>query len=343
MQALVYHGPETIKLEEIPPPKPGPDQALVRITAAGVCGSDVEGYLGHTGRRTPPLVMGHELAGTVLEAPEGARVKPGDRVVPFPKLYCGECPACKVGNYQRCEKAPFLGVFSQGGGYTELLAIDPEYLIALGGTVDDSEIALTEPFAVAYHGAAKLAASGLPKEEPVLVIGAGAIGQLTVKALRVLGYQNVIVSDLSSGRLEIAEREGAVATVNVGETDIAEGVKRITGGSLAGGTIEAVGATKPVGDSLSAVKTGGTVVWIGLANRYVEIDMHAVVTRELEVFGSFLYSLVDFTTCGELISSREVDVRGLISEIRPLSEGVEVFRRLSKGPDGDTLKVVLQP
>lgn len=343
MQALVYHGPESIELEEVAPPKPGPHQALVRITAAGVCGSDVEGYLGHTGRRTPPLVMGHELAGTVLEAPEGARVKPGDRVVPFPKLYCGECPACRARDYHRCENAPFLGVFSQGGGYAELLAIDPEYLIPLGGPVEDSEIALTEPFAVAYHGAAKLSAAGLPKEEPVLVIGAGAIGQLTVKALRVLGYENVIVSDLSPGRLDIAKREGAVGTVNVGETGVVEGIKRMTGGSLAGATIEAVGATKPVADSLNAVKTGGTVVWIGLANRYVELDMHAVVTRELGVLGSFLYSLDDFTTCGRLISSREVDVRGLISEIRPLSEGVEVFRRLSKGPGGNTLKVVLEP
>lgn len=342
MKALVYKGPGTIELEDLPQPAPVNDESLIKIRAVGVCGSDFEGFLGKTGRRTPPMVMGHELAGIVEISAKGSQFTKGEKVIVQPKLYCGGCTFCKRGLTNLCSGAEFFGVMSKNGGMAEYLAVPERCLFRIKDDVDFTEACMVEPLAVAYRSVHQLPHDTVREAEYTVVAGAGTIGLFILQMLKLRGARKLIVSDLSDHRLDIARKLGADFALNPKKEDFLSRIKEITANAMADVAMEAVGFEASVSDALSALKNRGTIVWVGLAQRMIEVNMHLIVTSELNIRGSFLYSEKDFIDSLKLIESREVQLKPIITISENLENGVEVFDRLKNNQNGQIVKAILQ-
>lgn len=340
MKALYYVADGQMELGDIAMPEPDADEYQIHIDACGVCGSDLEGFLGKTGRRTPPMIMGHECAGTITKAPATGKYQVGAKVVIFPKLYCGECEACKTGKVNLCDK-PFLGALTCNGGMTEYLCLKESYLIPYTG-VDADIASLAEPAAVAYGGVYKLSDETIRNAEHVLVVGAGTIGLLSLLWLKYRGAKHILVSDASDIRLGLARQMGANETINPTTSDFLTEVGNLTGNQMCDISIEAVGIEPTAQSSLMALKVAGHAVWIGNAAPMVAVNMQKIVTTELNIQGSYLYSLSDFETCVRLLAEKAIDPQPLITHRMDMSKGGEAFHLLTQGNgDGKAVKVVL--
>ncbi len=329
-----------MELRDIPVPDPGPGEYLIRIEACGICGSDVEGFLGKTGRRVAPLIMGHEFAGVVEKAPAGGALEPGQRVTVFPKLFCGVCGTCRKGRPNLCPNANFLGVMSYDGAMTEYVCVREQFLVPYSG-IPSETAALTEPSAVAYSAVAKLTDRQIAEADNILLVGAGTIGLLALLWLKHRGARRVIVSDTFDFRLEMASRMGADAVINPVSSDMEKGIMSLTDGEMCDYSVEAVGVSATAQASVDALKNAGCAIWIGNAAKMVSIDMQRIVTKELRIIGSYIFSLDDFKTCTRLLSGSAVDVSPVITHRMELSRGVEAFDLLRNNRDGKAVKVVL--
>jgi 2-desacetyl-2-hydroxyethyl bacteriochlorophyllide A dehydrogenase len=338
MQALVYHGPEDLRCEQIDAPTPGPGEVLIKIKAVGICGSDVHGYLGITGRRTPPMVMGHEFSGVVQELGAGVtELKIGDRVAPYPVIFCGECEFCREGKTHICLHKKPLGVLEYNGAMTEYVCLPAKLAFKLSDNVSYEVGSMVEPLAVAYHG---INTGGDISGKNVLIIGAGTIGLLALAIVKMRNPAKVLVSDLSDDRLKIAREMGADVTINPAKDNFNSIIKNETDGMGVDIAFEAVGASPTVKQAMSSLEFGGKAVWIGNSAKMIEINMQEIVTRELKVFGSFLYTFEEFGEVVTMLASGKLNVAPIISLTAPLGEGVELFRRLAKEP-GSLIKVIL--
>ena len=338
MKALVYHGPEDLRWEEIPDVYPGRGEVLIKVKAVGICGSDVHGYLGITGRRIPPMVMGHEFSGVVEAVGEGVtKVAKGDRVAPYPVVFCGECEFCQAGDVHVCRNKKALGVLECNGAMTEYVTVPDRLLFKLADHVPYPVGSMIEPMAVAYRAVNN---GGEIRGKNVLIVGAGTIGLLALAIVKMRAPAKVFVSDLSGHRLEVARQMGADCTLNPSAGDIADIIKAETGGRGVDIAFEAVGATPTVQQAMASLKTGGMAVWIGNSAKMINIDMQEIVTRELKIAGTFLYTYKDFADAANLLNSGKLDVRPMISLTAPLAQGPELFRRLAKDP-GPLIKVIL--
>ncbi len=334
----MFEAPWQMPLREVEAPRPAPGEVLVRVRAAGVCGSDVHGFTGSTGRRSPGVIMGHEFCGTVEETGEGVEThRVGDRVVVQPIVSDGTCPQCRAGRPTLCLNRRGIG-WSVNGGYAEFVSVPGRNALPLPGEVGWHEGALVEPLAVALH-----AANLTPLEvgDTVAVLGAGPVGLLTVLALRLRGAGRVIVSDLSPHRLGLARRLGADEVIHASETDPVEEVRRLTGGLGADAVLEVVGVTATVWQSVRMARNGGHVTWVGNAAPTVEVPMQEVVTREITVRGAYAF-VEEFARAVELLRSRRVDVTPLIERVAGLEDGPGLIHDLARG-SLDAVKVVLEP
>ena len=282
MRALLLVAERKLELVDQDLPVPGPGDALVRVRAVGVCGSDLHGYTGHTGRRIPPLVMGHEAAGEIAalgEDVEGWAV--GDRVATQTVAGCGTCDRCLAGADNVCERRRIMGM-TDPGAYAQYVVWPASYLVPLPEGMTYEQASLAEPLGVAVHAAALVPLEG----RSVFVAGAGPIGLLTVAEARARGAGTIVVSDLDASRLEAARRVGADHVLNAHDGDPAAAARALTGGSGVDVSFEAVGATEPVRQSIDATRNDGTVVWIGNNADRIEVGMQSIVTRGLSIRGA---------------------------------------------------------
>lgn len=340
MKAIYFVGDNQMELRDIPVPVPKQDEYLIKIDASGICGSDLEGYLGKTGRRVPPMIMGHECAGTVVKAPSGGAFEAGSKVAIFPKFYCGQCESCRQGMENMCPNGNFLGVMEYDGAFTEYVCAKEQYLIPYSGVGADIA-SLAEPAAVAYSAVCKLSDDQIEKARTILVTGAGTIGLMAIMFLKYRGAKRVIVSDVSEFRLDVAKLMGADLVVNPAACDIGKRVAELTDGAMCDFSFEAVGISPTAQASLEALKLRGCTVWIGNAAKMISINMQQIVTRELSILGSYIYSPNYFTECVRLLSEKAVDPTPLITHHMDMSEGVEAFNLLTNNKDGKAIKVVL--
>jgi threonine dehydrogenase-like Zn-dependent dehydrogenase len=329
-----------MELRDIPVPEPRDGEYLIKVEACGICGSDVEGFLGKTGRRTPPMIMGHEFAGVVEKTPPGGAHKAGSKVVVFPKLFCGECETCKKGLVNLCPRAKFFGVIDYDGAMTEYVCVKEKYLIPYAGAGADAA-SMTEPAAVAYGAVSKLTDAQIAEARNILVVGAGTIGLLTLCWLKYRGAKRVICSDASDHRLELASRMGADAVLNPSKCEFEKKISDLTDGEMCDVSLEAVGISPTAQASVDALKSSGRAVWIGNAEKMVSVNMQSVVTKELHISGSFIYSFEDFKTCAALLSEKAIDVAPVITHRMDLAKGVEAFGMLCDNKDGKAVKVIL--
>ncbi|MGC8779950.1 MAG: zinc-dependent alcohol dehydrogenase [Anaerolineae bacterium] len=339
MRALVYEGPWQMPLREVPAPEPGVGEVIVAVKATGVCGSDVHGFTGSTGRRIPPMVMGHEFSGVISAVGPGVTEhKVGDRVVVQPIITCGKCLNCLAGLPNICLNRRGLGMMNTNGSNAEYVAVPQQLLYDLPAGVPWEQGALVEPLSVAMHAANM---SPIRLMDTVVILGAGTIGLLTLLACRLKGAGAVIVSDLSAHRLEVARRLGADAAVNPAQEDLAAVVRRYAGEAGAPVVIEAVGVTATARQSLELVRPGGHVTWIGNAAPTIEIGMQQVVTREITVRGVYAFN-VEFGRAIEALAAGRIDVSPIIEQVAPLEAGPQIFHDLARGTL-DAIKVVLKP
>lgn len=337
MRALLFEGPWQMPPGDRPVPEPGPTDVLVRVAAAGVCGSDVHGFTGSTGRRRPGIVMGHEFCGTVVaRGPDVTLHEVGARVVVQPIVSCGRCALCRAGRPNVCTNRLGIG-WSVDGGYAEFARAPQENAVPLPEAVPWRVGAMVEPLAVALHA---VNVTPFALGDTAVVVGAGPIGLLTLLALKLRGAGPVVVSDLSERRLDLARRLGADVTVGTGQ-DLAEVARGLTGGAGAAVALEAVGVSASVRAALGSVRPGGHVTWIGNSAPTVEVPMQDVVTRELTVRGAYAF-VEEFGRAVDLLASGRIDVTPLIEEVAPLEEGERLVRALADG-SLDAVKVVLEP
>ncbi|MGE4284258.1 MAG: zinc-binding dehydrogenase [Clostridia bacterium] len=338
MKALVYYGPEDLRYIEIEDVKPQAGEVLVKVKACGICGSDVHGYLGITGRRTPPMVMGHEFAGIVEEVGEGVTtVNVGDRVAPYPVLFCGECEFCKQGKTHICLNKKSYGVLDCNGAMAEYICMPAKLIFQLDDNVSYNVGSMMEPMAVAYRGVNN---AGDLSGKNVLIVGAGTIGMLVLAIVKMRNPAKVFVSDLSDSRLSVAKEMGADFVINPSKDNLDDIIKTETKGMGVDVALEAVGATPTVQQAMASLKIGGTAVWIGNSAKMITINMQEIVTRELKVFGTFIYTFKEFGEVVDLLNDGKFNVEPMISLTAPMGEGVEFFKRLAKDP-GPLIKVIL--
>ena len=343
MKALLLEDRKHFSYADVPVPAVGPDEVLIDVRACGICGSDVHGMDGSTGRRMPPLVMGHEASGVV--AAVGAAVTDwteGDRVTFDSTLYCGSCTSCLAGESNLCTRRRVVGVscgdYRQDGAFAEYVVVPGRVLTRLPDGLTFERAVFVEPLSVALHG---IGLAGAGSDDSVVVVGTGVIGLLVVQALRAAGAARVIGIDLDPGRLELARRLGADAVFRADRSDAEAAVRDSTGGKGADAAIEAVGIAQAIGTAIRCVRTGGRVVLIGNLKPTVEIPLQTLITRQLTVVGSCA-SAGEYPAAVDLLASRKIDVDPLISAVAPLAHGSTWFSRLYDG-EPDLLKVILTP
>ena len=343
MEALVLEGARALHLREVARPVPGPRDVLIAVKACGICGSDVHGYDGSTGRRIPPLIMGHEAAGVVAEV--GAEVRsfaPGDRVTFDSTVSCGDCRFCRAGDVNLCDTRQVLGVscgdYRRDGAFAEFVSVPEHIVYALPASFPYEKAALIEAVSIAVH-AAKITA--IEPGSSAVVIGAGMIGLLAVQAFRLYGCTQVFAVDLESNKLAMARDLGADATFMATDPELLKKLNAATGGKGIDIAVEVVGAQQSIRTAIEAVRRGGTVTLIGNLAPKVEIPLQTVVTRQLRLLGSCA-SAGEYRECIELMESDAIRVEPLISAVAPLQEGAAWFDRLYNRQPG-LMKVILQP
>jgi len=343
MKALLLSEYKKLSLTEMPMPTIGPEDVLVKVKACGICGSDIHGYDGSTGRRVPPLVMGHEASGEIAEV--GAGVKGwsiGDRVTFDSTVSCGRCYFCQRGEINLCENRQVLGVscaeFRRHGAFAEYVTVPQNILYSLPKEFPFHYAAMIEAVSIAVH-AVNLTPMQLGAS--ALVVGSGMIGLLVVQTLRLAGCGQIIAVDLEDSKLDMAKKLGADVGLNPKNTDIVKAVQDLTSGRGADVAIEVVGATKPIETAIMGVKKGGMVTLVGNISPKVEIPLQVVVSRQIRLQGSAASS-GEFPQCIDLLNRGAIKVDPIISALAPLEQGAEWFERLYAGEPG-LMKVVLQP
>jgi L-iditol 2-dehydrogenase len=285
------------------------------------------------------MVMGHEFSGEVAALGEGVTaVRVGDRVAPYPVVFCGTCAPCRQGNVHVCLNKKALGVLDCNGAMAEYVSIPAKLLFKLAAHVSCDVGAMMEPLAVSYRGVNQ---AGDLAGKTVLIIGAGTIGLLALAIVKMRNPAKIFISDLSDIRLGVAKQLGADCVINPSACDIAELVRHETSGVGVDVAFEAVGATPTVQQAMACLRVGGTAVWIGNSAKMINVNMQEIVTRELHVLGTFLYSFKEFGDVAELLNGGKLNVDPVISLRAPMMErGVELFAKLAKDP-GPLIKVIL--
>jgi threonine dehydrogenase-like Zn-dependent dehydrogenase len=330
MKALVYEGPRSMNMREVPVPVLQAGEVLIRVEVAGICGSELSGYLGHNSLRKPPLVMGHEFAGTIAAVGEGCnQFGIGDRVTANPLVTCGRCRDCLSGAANLCADRRLTGA-GRPGAFAAYVAVPEINVYELEDTMSFADGAFVEPFACAVR-VCRLAA--LKPEHRMLIVGAGPIGLFVLQTAKVYGLHDVLVMDINRERLEIVQELGGVP---VGSLDDLQALAPPRGFDVA---VDAVGMDVTRQQCMEFARPGGRVVFCGLHAADSALPINLAIRNELAMFGSFGYTPNDFETALDWLTENKVDLLPwTISE--PLEQGQSCFEKLLSGP-GKVAKILL--
>lgn len=322
-----------IKVKEVEVPNRDSSEVLIKVKYAGICGSDLYHSSGKNPRVKPPIILGHEYVGEILETPAGAMCKPGDQVVVFPLLSCGNCDSCQQGYYHICSNLRLLGVH-KNGGFAEFSVVPIQNIFVLPENIELQYAALIEPIAVAIH-AVRL--SGLKPGEIVVICGSGPIGLLIGLVARNAGARQVIVTELNKYRLKIAQDLG-FKIVDVNIEDPVLKVRNITNGRGADVVFECAGSSSISKMITSLSRSRGRIVIVGLYKELAEIDFLQISFKELKVIGSKVYQREDFTKAINFLISKSVGeiINPKIMSLDSINEAFEILRH-----SPEVLKIIL--
>lgn len=327
MKALVYVEPGRVELKERPRPIIGTDEAEVAIELAGVCGSDISGFLGHSTRRKPPLILGHELMG---------RLSNGKRVVANPLISCGSCPACLSGAQNLCDSWRLLGMDQTAGSFAEFVALPARQIYEIPDALPSSRALLSEPLANIVHLFRTAAPSPFFR---LAIVGGGTMGALALLVSKNIGVRDVLVADVREQRLATVRELGAGAAVNTGSPEGAAEARKLAGRGF-DLVLDASGSGAARQLTFDLCRPGGCVILLGMASQSSELNFVTSIRKEHRVVMSFAYTPADFQRSLELLVAGEVDL-GPWTEMFPLERGQEALDRISYTP-GSTLKMVLE-
>ena len=337
MKALVYVGPERMEVQRIADPTVGEGEVLLQVSAAGICGSDIHGFLGHSERRKPGLVMGHETVATILEVhPSVTGWRKSQRVCFNPLVSCRSCPACLNGRQNVCATWRLFGMDRLHGTYAEMISVPACQLYELSESLPEAEAILVEPAAVVVHGF-RISLSETP--DTMAIFGAGPLGNLALVLAKLRGVPRVAVVDVNEGRLHAARQLGADHVVNALQEDAPAAVRSWTGGAGADYVVEAVGTEATRQASVAACAKGGKLLFLGIAQENTALPWIQMIRNEQAIFTSFAYTPRDFEAAVRLIESRRFDLKPW-TVTRPLDQGQECFLKMAHDP-GATLKLML--
>lgn len=327
MRALVYTAPRQVTMEDRPRPVAGADEVEIAVAAAGICGSDVSGFLGHSRRRIPPLVLGHELVG---------RTEDGKRVVANPLISCGRCSACLSGAQNLCANWRLLGMDRTAGCYAEYVSLPRSQVYAISDELSDAKAVVVEPLANILH-LFRIAAPA-----PFFrmgIVGGGTMGSLALLAAKRLGVREILVQDLSDARLAAVRKMGASAALNVSSDEGRAEARRVAGHGF-DLVLDASGVGAARQAAFDLCRPGGTVVLLGMGTEKSEIDFVTSIRKEHRVVMSFAYTPADFERSLAMLTAGEIDLTPWTLEMA-LEQGQEAFDRITTDP-GDTLKIMLR-
>ncbi len=327
MRALVYTAPHKVEMQQVDRPRPAAGESEIAVLAAGICGSDMSGFLGHSRRRIPPLVMGHELVGLTAD---------GRRVVVNPLINCGRCAACKSGAQNLCSSWRILGMDRTAGCYAEFVTVPDSQIYLAPDSLTDAQAVMVEPLANVVH-LFRIAAP-LPFFR-MGIVGGGTMGSLALLTAKRLGVHDILVQDVSELRLETARRMGATVAANVSTEEGRAQAKEFAGQGL-DLVLDASGVGPARQFAFDLCRPGGLVVLLGMSSERSEIDFVTSIRKEHRVAMSFAYTPVDFERSLALLTAGEVNISPWTVEM-PLEQGQAAFDRMTSAP-GDTLKMVLR-
>lgn len=343
MKALVLEEYMKLVYKDMPMPDIAPDEVLVQVKACGICGSDVHGLDGSTGRRIPPIIMGHEASGIISAL--GDHVKgwqTGDRVTFDSTIYKLDDWYTRKGLYNLSDGRMVLGV-SPGenrrhGAFAEYVAVPQHILYKLPDKVTFNQAAMVEPVAVAFHA---VELTPIELNDTAVVVGAGMIGLFIIQALKLKGCGKVIAIDIEQDRLDLAKELGADVILQANQPDIPAHVKTLSNGRGADIAFEAVGIETTIHTAINCGRRGATVTLVGNLSPNINLPLQAVVTQQLRLQGSCAIA-GEYPAVLDMIENGRINVDKILSATAPLSEGAEWFKRIYDKEPG-LIKVVLNP
>lgn len=334
MKALLFEGPHQMRVVDLPEPTPAPGEVKLRVAACGICGSDVHGYTGESGRRVAGQVMGHEFAGRVADLGPGVSGwNVGARVAAYNIIGCGQCPFCRAGQEQCCPTRKVIGVnTAQKGAFAEYVCVPARNLATLADNVSFPLALLNEPLAVSYH-----ALNHVPSDAKSLVIvGGGTIGQCLARVAQVIGKWNVYLLEPLAEKRELAAANGAIAL----EPDLEVLRRHLPDGADA--AIEAVGVEKTVQLALETIRPAGTLVLLGNLAKEVKLPLQHISSNEKRLVGTYGFSADDFRVIVQWINEGKFDLTPLLTGTCTLDETPSIFADLASGAR-QAVKLVVEP
>ena len=342
MKALVLEEYNLLVFKDVDKPSASNHEVLVEVKAVGICGSDVHGMDGSTGRRIPPLIMGHEASGVIVET--GKNVKGwnvGDRVTFDSTIYQLDDWYTRKGHYNLSDNRMVLGVscpdFKRDGAFAQYVAIPEHILYKIPDNVSFEQAAMVEPVAVALHA---INLSGVKINDTAAVFGSGMIGLFTIQLLKLSGCR-VIAVDVLQEKLDMAVKAGADVVLNAQTDNVPGEIKKLTHYRGADFAFEAVGISPTIQSAVESLRKGGKLVLVGNLSPIVELPLQKIVTHEITIQGSCAIN-GEYPAVLELIANGKINVDSMMSAVVPLSEGAFYFDKLYKKEKG-LLKVILKP
>jgi len=333
MKAAVLHAVGDLRYDEVLDPKPANDEVLLKVKAAGICGSDIPRVM-KKGTYSFPLIPGHEFAGEIVEIHDDASLhKIGDRVAVFPLIPCGKCAYCRIGEYAQCDDYDYLGS-RRDGGFAEYAAVPADNLIQVPDNVDFDCAAMTEPASVALHA---LRRTGVDAGDNIAILGAGTIGIILAQWARILGAGRIFITDIDDSKLDVAKNFGFTDCINSREDPVRHIIKN-TDGLGVDICVEAAGTPITFEQSLRVVRKLGKVILMGNVSGDVMIPERtasAILRSQLTIYGTWNSSIAsvpknEWKTALQFMSSAKLDVKSLITHRFPLSKAVEAFDMMYK-------------
>lgn len=340
MRALVLSKGYELSVDKIPIPSINDNEVLIKIKSVGICGSDVHGFKGTTGRRIPPVIMGHELSGVIEKKGKDSSFSVGDRVAVNSTIYCGYCSECSLGHFSICSNRKVIGVscseYSRDGGMAEYISLPDHIVYKLPENVPFDEAALLEPCSVALHAVSEI---NIPKNKHILIFGAGTIGLLITHMLKMKGFENIHIVDKIKSRLDIALRMGASKKVLWDESMLNENSLQRRP-ALIDCIIDAVGTSDSLNAGIKMINRRGLIRLVGNTMGSVHFPLQDVVTKEIILKGSYAFNN-EMSECISLMEQKKINVKPLVSKIIDLEEAPYWFNRLSEN-DTEVVKVIIR-
>ena len=334
MKACLFSGVEQMEVKEVDRPARAENEVTIEVARAGLCGTDLHVYLGDMAHRvTPPRILGHEMVGAIVEAPEEGDFREGDRVVVEPTVFCGRCAACRRGHTHVCQNLNFMGVDSTGA-FANYWNVPQDRLHKVPDTLDDVAGALIEPLAVAVHDVRR---AQVEVGDRAVVIGGGPIGLLVAIAARLDGA-DVIISEVNPFRIGVAESCG-FDTVNPSETNLVDHVNEWTGGAAADLVFEVSGHPAGAEVMTEIVRVRGTIALVGVHAEPVPVNLQQFFARELHLTGCRVYESIDFERAIRIAEADHVPVDKIVTNVTPMEEIGWGFEQMKNG--GDVMKVMI--